>query len=129
MNTDENRKVLFLDIDGVMQPTDQRFYGNRFKLSPEERERFPEMIAKKTGIEHLKELDKYDVAAVYLVWQLKAIENLKSIMDACPTDILCTKAKGIEMYLEEHPLLKSYVIVDDENLLGKFPFHAVQMLK
>ena len=163
MNADENRKVLFLDIDGVMQPTDQRFYCNRFKLSPEEREQFPETIAKKTGIEHLKELDKYDVAAVYLDWHEKAIENLKSILegrvpnveivlssnwretkslqdmkalfaihgldgylvDACPTDVLCTKAKGIEMYLEEHPLLKNYVIVDDENLLGKFPFHAV----
>lgn len=163
MNADENRKVLFLDIDGVMQPTDQRFYGNRFKLSREEMKRFPETIAKKTGIEHLKELDKYDVAAVYLDWHKKAVENLKSILegctpnveivlssnwretkslqdmkalfaihgldgylvDACPTDILCTKAQGIEMYLEEHPLLRNYVIVDDENLLSKFPFHAV----
>ena len=163
MNADENRKVLFLDIDGVMQPTDQRFYGNRFKLPPEERERFPEMIAKKTGIEHLKVLDKYDVAAVYLDWHEAAVKNLKSILegctpnveivlssnwretkslqdlkalfaihgldgylvDACPTDLFCTKAQGIEMYLEEHPLLRNYVIVDDENLLGKFPFHAV----
>ena len=167
MNEDENRKVLFLDIDGVMQPTNQRFYGNRFKLPPEERERFPKMIAEKTGIEHLKVLNKNDVAAVYLDWHETAVKNLKSILegctpnveivlssswretrsmqdlkalfaihgldgylvDACPTDLFCTKAQGIEMYLEEHPLLRNYVIVDDENLLGKFPFHAVHCAK
>ncbi|MBR3638194.1 MAG: hypothetical protein IKN45_09810 [Lachnospiraceae bacterium] len=164
---DEERFVLFLDIDGVLQPTNQWKYGNRFKLSREELNQFPQMIAEKTGIEHLSKLYKWDVAAVYLDWSDKAVTNLKDILnngideveivlssswresksledmkalfaihgldgflkDMCPTEDFCSKRRGIELYLELHPMLHNYIVVDDENLLQAFPGHAVYCRK
>ena len=169
---DRERKVLFLDIDGVMQPDQQAIlrssdgslltFDHRFSLSGEEREALPAKLADELGIAQLKEIDPWDVAAVYLDWHPEAVRNLKEILSCGVEIVLSTgwrdtnsfenlkalfsihglgeyitdicqgggslflsKRKAIELYLEEHPDLHHYVIVDDENLLEYFPGHCI----
>ena len=160
---DKDRKVLFLDIDGILQPTDHSTHGGRFKLSLEERTVFSAKIADEAGIDHLRNLDPMDVAAVYLDWEKKAVENLKKILncskgpieivlssgwretrsfedmkalfaihgldeyltDMCPNDNFCSKERAVKLYLEQHPDLINYVVLDDENLLAYLPGHTV----
>lgn len=160
---DAQRSVLFLDIDGVLQP-DQSIHRYRFHIQKEDKGNlYPNAIADQTGIEHLRDLKWYDVAAVSLDWEEDAVSNLREILlgcgkkieivlssswretksledmkalfavhnldffltDMCPLDNFCSKRRAIELYLKEHPDLKDYVIVDDENLLADFPGHFV----
>lgn len=67
-------KVIFLDIDGVLQA-----YGskNRFGI---DRESLREELSKKIGIDYSK-YNEYDVAACALDWNEEAVNRIKTIIN------------------------------------------------
>ena len=79
---DEKRKVIFLDIDGVLQPTSaqERFNHDMEALKVE--------LAEKYQDDHFLELDKYDVAAVYYDWNKQAVERLRGLLWHCDAEIV-----------------------------------------
>ena len=79
---DEERKVIFLDIDGVLQPTSsqERFEHDMEALKKE--------LAEEYKDEHFLELDKYDVGAVYYDWDKTAVSNLHKLLSWCDAEIV-----------------------------------------
>lgn len=152
---DNRRHVVFLDIDGVLQPcsSQKRFDHDLIQTRAD--------IAEKMGDSRYLELDKYDVAAVYYDWHGKAVENLRSLLESCDAEIVISsdwkRTKSIEQmkllfrihgldgyitdmvsytdhtfkpeeiggYLEQHPGLGSYVVLDDLNMEKNFRGHTV----
>ncbi|MCI8729765.1 MAG: hypothetical protein HFH59_08385 [Lachnospiraceae bacterium] len=152
---DKERHVVFLDIDGVLQPcsSQKRFDHNLIQTRAD--------IAEKMGDSRYLELDKYDVAAVYYDWHKKAVENLRRLLEECGAEIVISsdwkRSKSLEQlkllfgihgldsyitgmvpydfhtlkkdeigaYLEAHPGLNSYVVLDDLNMEKYFRGHMV----
>ncbi len=137
------KKVVFLDIDGVLQPGGRQF---RFDHNLDE-------LQKKFGEknpEYLK-MDKYDIGATYYDWDLEAVELLRNllimneakivissawrtsknldqlkllfnfyeldnyIIDATPILYLKGRAAEIQQFLDEHPEIEKFVILDDDS--------------
>jgi hypothetical protein len=73
------KKVLFLDIDGVLQPpgSQDRFEHMRNK---EEMECLFKELEEKYGADYRK-FDLADVAATYYDWDLDSVKELKRILD------------------------------------------------
>ncbi len=62
-----NTIVIFLDIDGVLQPClSQKSFDHDLSETRE-------MVARETGNSKYLQLDKYDVGAVYYDWSEKAV--------------------------------------------------------
>lgn len=152
---DSQRHVVFLDIDGVLQPcsSQKRFNHDLIQTRAD--------IAKRMGDSRYLELDKYDVAAVYYDWHEKAVENLRILLESCDGEIVISsdwkRSKSLEQlkllfriygldtyvtdmvpytdhtfkkeeigeYLELHPDLGSYVVLDDLDLEKNFRGHTV----
>ncbi len=152
---DEERHVVFLDIDGVLQPcsSQKRFDHDLIQTRAD--------IAEKMGDSRYLELDKYDVAAVYYDWHKKAVENLRRLLEDCGAEIVISsdwkRSKSLEQlkllfgihgldsyitgmvpydfhtlkkdeigaYLEAHPGLNSYVVLDDLSMEKYFRGHMV----
>ena len=70
----EKIKVVFLDIDGVLQSSGSR---ERFNV---DRKVLVETLSKELKVDY-SQYDEYDVAAVYHDWDKKAIATLKHILD------------------------------------------------
>lgn len=68
-------KIIFLDIDGVLQPYDNE---ERFQHDLDET---VELVAKKYNDDIYFDMDPYDVAAVYYDWDHKAVKLLKDCLD------------------------------------------------
>ncbi|MCR0336007.1 HAD domain-containing protein [[Clostridium] innocuum] len=139
----KKRSVIFLDIDGVLQPTrNERRFQHRLK----ETARF---LREKYDDEIYLTLDRYDVAAVYYDWDLAAVGTLKKLIEETCSEIVIhsswiygksieqlkalfrihdldmfitgfaespdrNKKKAIRKYLEENPDVKNYVVIDDD---------------
>ena len=73
----EKIKVLFLDIDGVLQPDSARMGGERFNI---DRKALVERLTKELETDYYQ-YNEYDVAAVYCDWDKEAIATLKHILD------------------------------------------------
>ena len=67
------RTVIFLDIDGVLQPPSSQ---KRFKHDLEELRR---SLADRFDDEIYLGMDKYDLGAVYFDWDSEAVERLHSL--------------------------------------------------
>ena len=67
------RTVIFLDIDGVLQPPSSQ---KRFKHDLEELRR---SLADRFDDEIYLGMDKYDLGAVYFDWDSEAVERLHSV--------------------------------------------------
>ena len=140
---DSERHVIFLDIDGVLQPCCSQ---KRFEHDLEQTKI---MVAEEMKEKGYLELDKYDVGAVYYDWHEAAVKNLHDLLWRCDAEIVISsdwkRSKTIEQlklllrihkldryvtdmvsytdhtfkpdeirnYLREHPELRSYVILDD----------------
>lgn len=70
---DKTRNVIFLDIDGVLQPKNNQF---RFKYDLDELSR---RLAAQFGDNQYLEMDKYDLGAIYYDWDKSAVENLRKL--------------------------------------------------
>ena len=66
-------KVIFLDIDGVLQPYGS---GARFEVNKEE---LRERLSEKMNIDYTI-YDRYDVAACYCDWDRAAVDRIKRII-------------------------------------------------
>lgn len=140
-NNNEGLKVIFLDIDGVIQPYNNSF---RFKHSMDETAKY---LAEKYDDKTYLEIDKYDLSAAFYDWDESAIGHLKKIlyltdarivihsdwrkynslekikcmfklydMDNYIIDLTNTekeKVESIEQYLDENKNITNYVIIDD----------------
>ena len=77
-------KIIFLDIDGVLQPYDSE---NRFyEINAKAQELVKELSAK-----HHIEFSKYsvyDILAVYYDWNMEAVNRLKYILDETDSKII-----------------------------------------
>ncbi|MDR1554136.1 MAG: hypothetical protein LBS69_11880 [Prevotellaceae bacterium] len=77
------KKVLFLDIDGVLQPGS---YQKRFKHIDEMDVLYKELFDK-YGIDYSPYF-KYDVAAVYYDWDKESLQELRRILDTTGAKIV-----------------------------------------
>jgi len=77
------RKIIFLDIDGVLQPmscAEDRFKHDLVALQKEMSERFNEEL-------YLK-MDKYDIGAVYYDWEKESVELLRKLIKETEAEIV-----------------------------------------
>lgn len=152
---DSERRVIFLDIDGVLQHWRSR---ERFDHDLEQTR---SDIADRMGNDDYLKLDKYDVGAVYYDWNERAVKNLRRLLQWCDAEIVISsdwkrsktleqlkllfrlhqldeyitdvtwyayhtfKPEEIREYLGRHPNLKSYVILDDLDMERHFRGHTV----
>ena len=68
-------KIIFLDIDGVLQP-----YNNNERFNHDLKETVKK-VAEKYNDEIYFTMDPYDVAAVYYDWDEKAVRLLRDCLD------------------------------------------------
>lgn len=89
------RKVIFLDIDGVLQPlsANERFKHNLKELRKE--------LAKNFNNERYLELNEYDLGAVYYDWDQKAIANLKKLISETNAEIVISSSWRLQSSLEK----------------------------
>jgi hypothetical protein len=73
-------KVIFLDIDGVLQPFSQHRFDHIYNKDVDEMGQLYAKLAEDHGVDYSK-YDKYDVAAVYWDWDKKAVGELKRILN------------------------------------------------
>ena len=76
------RRVIFLDIDGVLQPPSRQ---TRFKHDLEELRR---SLADRFDDETYLSMDKYDLGAVYHDWDSGAVERLRRLCATCNAKIV-----------------------------------------
>lgn len=98
------RTVIFLDIDGVLQPT---WKQDRFKHDMDELRRT--LAARYANDEYLT-MDRYDLAAVTYDWEPSAVARLRSLCDDFGAEIVISSA-----WREFNPLprLKDYFRLHD----------------
>ena len=89
------RKLIFLDIDGVLQPLSST---ERFKYDLEQ---LREELAKKFDDKEYLRIDKYDLGAVYYDWCLEALENLKKLINETEAEIVISSSWRIYSSLEK----------------------------
>lgn len=154
MDKAENkRRVIFLDIDGVLQPD---WHRERFK---HDRKKLQQELAEKYLDQRYLKIDEYDVAAVYYDWDAGAVQNLKTLLaegaeivlhsnwrdtisienlrllfklhdlplhEVVPAvGVFHNKVQDIKAYLAANEGLEYYVILDDLDMGKDFPGHFV----
>ena len=78
---DHKKPIIFLDIDGVLQPRENQncFYGDLDKLS--------EKLSQEQDKEY-SEIGKYDLGAVYYDWDKNSVENLRTLIVKADAEIV-----------------------------------------
>jgi hypothetical protein len=79
------KKVLFLDIDGVLQAGTQ--YRFDYLTDKTEMDRLYKELSDKYGIDYSL-YSKYDVTAVYYDWNKESVRELRRILDTTGTKIV-----------------------------------------
>ena len=92
-------KVIFLDIDGVIQPINSKI---RFEHIPEF-DKISEELSQKFGVDYCQ-YHPYDVGAVYFDWDKTALELLQGILDKTGAKIVISSdwrlSGGLERMLD-----------------------------
>lgn len=145
-DSEKERTVIFLDIDGVLQPLrgNQRFNYDLRALC--------QQLAREYDNEEYCDMDPYDVGAVYYDWDKKAVERLRRLcqmyqaeivissawrsysplsrlqaffrlhdLDQYVTDVIPqipmkSRCEEVTAYLNDHPEVQRFVILDDAHL-------------
>ncbi len=114
------RKIIFLDIDGVLQPhgSNQRFKHDLVELTKELALRF-------NNNEYLK-MDKYDLGAVFYDWDKEAVERLRKLCLESKAEIVISSdwrtyspLSRLKDYFKIHDLDK-YVMGEIPQTSGKY---------
>lgn len=123
-----NRMVVFLDIDGVLntRTTCQRTPDGFTGIDDARVEILASAIAESGGGDIIlssdwKNLRKTDDDYLYLVEKLGQY-GLQ--ISGCTTDNVTNRGYGVLCYLDEHPEIEEFVILDD----NKFDFEDYQIL-
>lgn len=100
----KKRKVIFLDIDGVLQPLNakNRFRNNLDKLR--------EDLAKKYNKDNYLKYDMYDLGAIYYDWNKEAVSCLKKLLEETSAELVISSS-----WREYNPIeiLKDYFKIHD----------------
>lgn len=102
MNTEcekSKRRVLFLDIDGVLQPA-----GNQYRFD-HDMDALKNKLADLYGEPGYLDLDKYDVAAVYYDWDKASVNELKQLLDETGAEIVLSSDWRFSKNLDQMKLL------------------------
>jgi hypothetical protein len=91
---EQHKRILFLDIDGVLQPygTEKRFDHITFKLTKNDftedlEQSVLDELYEKYGIDY-GVYNPYDVGAVYFDWDKKSVAELKRILDTTGAKVI-----------------------------------------
>ncbi len=139
------RRVIFLDIDGVLQPN-----GSQYRFDHDLKELVKELAVQYNNNDYL-EMDRYDLGAVKYDWDTGAVERLRQLCIKAPAEIIISSdwrrynklprlkdyfklhdldqyVKGViaqiegkyrcgevEDYLLKNPDIHRFVILDDAN--------------
>lgn len=148
------KNIIFLDIDGVIQP-----YNNQYRFNYDMKKTV-EFLDQKYSTDIYSKTDIYDVCAAYYDWDEIALGMIKKILFHCNAYIVIhsgwkesldlkqlkalfrlyglndyvidvcekgTKEKVIKKYLEENKdNIEEYVIVDDQDMTNTFGYHFVK---
>lgn len=134
--------VIFLDIDGVLQP------GNSQDRFSHDMEQLQEQLSNEWDPGY-SELNRYDIAAVYYDWDSEAVAHLRALCEEAPAKLVissnwresksieelkllfrlqdldgyvvdatpelshCTRDMEIEAYLVAHPEVQRFAVLDD----------------
>ena len=148
----EKKNIIFLDIDGVIQPYQSK---KRFEHDMNQTIKF---LCEKSKNAIYESMDKFDVCACFYDWDRNAIEILKKILNDTNSFIVFStgwreyntfeqlkalfavyeledrcigscekgfdKAKCIQLYIDAHKEeIKNYIIIDDQDFTFKFGQH------
>ncbi|MCP4702942.1 MAG: hypothetical protein GY862_39685 [Gammaproteobacteria bacterium] len=114
------RAVVFLDIDGVLQPHENswRFDHDLKKLREE--------LARKYNNDEYLEMDRYDLGAVYYDWDKEAVERLRRLCIDVPAEIVISSdwrtyspLSRLKDYFKLHDLDK-YITGEIPQIPGKY---------
>jgi hypothetical protein len=78
----KTRQVIFLDIDGVLQP-----YGRQDRFNHDLEQLKKDLAFKYNNDEYL-EMDMYDLGTVWYDWDKGAVERLRKLCIAVPVEIV-----------------------------------------
>lgn len=154
--TNNAKRIVFLDIDGVLQPG---WNEDRFNHDLEQTRRD---MAEKFNDEAYLKLDEYDIGAVLYDWDEDALKNLRTLLTYKEVAIVLStgwkigrsyedmlrlfrihdldkyiigmtpdvreyhKETEIQAYLDEHPEVTHYIVLDDEDFSEYFPHNVVR---
>ncbi len=78
----KTRRVIFLDIDGVLQPL-----GKQGRFDHDLEQLAKDLAAKYNNDEYL-EMDRYDLGAIWYDWDKEAVERLRKLCIDVPAEIV-----------------------------------------
>ena len=121
--------IVFLDIDGVLQPydADSRFYCFDKKM----KDKLIKDLSEKYNIDYAK-YSIYDVLAVYYDWHPQAIARLKYVLDSTESHIITSSDWRNEHFPDKIPnLLKIHDLAKywyKDNIIVKeiLPIHEIR---
>ena len=94
--------IVFLDIDGVLQPYDSE---NRFYEINRKTKELVDLLSQKYQIDYTK-YSVYDILAVYYDWDESAVARLKNVLDKTTSKIIITSDwRSIKLPNKMHDLL------------------------
>ena len=120
-------KVVFLDIDGVLQPYNSE--DNFYEINKKNKELVNE-LSKKCDVDFSK-YSIYDILAVYYDWKKEAVDRLKYVLDETKSKIIISSDwKSEKLPDKMHDLLRIYGLDKywySDNIIIKKPLMSFEI--